>query len=366
MEERLSAAGGELEAVVRAGVATAILNRPSALNALTLKMVIGLARWLEAWAKDPQVKIVVLRGAGGKAFCAGGDVRGLRELHASNPDARDEFFAREYALDHRIHTYKKPVVALVDGIVMGGGMGISQGATLRVVGDRTRMAMPETSIGLFPDVGGSFFLSRTPGRLGRYLGLVGPTIRAADAIYCGLADAYLAPEAIDELDAGIEQAAATRDAGRALRVLAPATNEGGLPEGELEHLRAAIDRHFEPDSVEAIIASLAAEDDPAYRDWASRTREALSKKSPMLLKVTLEQLKRGAKLSLADCFRMELNLVHACFRQGDFMEGIRALLIDKDNKPQWNPPTLAQVTKASVDRFFVPRWSKAEHPLAHL
>ena len=366
MEERLSAAGGEIAAVIRAGVATVTLDRPAALNALSLGMLKGLAGWLDAWAQDDRVRIVVLRGAGGKAFCAGGDIRALYDSFRSGSPVHREFFEVEYALDYRIHAYPKPVVALADGIVMGGGMGIAQGAALCVVGDRTRMAMPETAIGLFPDVGGSFFLSRLPWRLGVYLGLAGPTIRAADAIYSGLACAYFAPEAQERFSAALDEAAAARDPAAALRTLTPSPEAGMLPGGDLEPLRDAIERHFAHDSVEAIVASLQAEDDPRHAHWAGRTLEALAKRSPTMLKVTLEQLKRGAALSLADCFRMELNLVHGCFAQGDFIEGIRALIVEKDNNPRWNPPALAQVGRAAVEGFFAPRWSPAEHPLAHL
>jgi enoyl-CoA hydratase/carnithine racemase len=212
MEERLTAAGGDLAAEVRAGVATVTLNRPSALNAVTLDMVRGLAQWLDGWEDDDEVHTIVLRGAGEKAFCAGGDLRALYDFVKGGNDALD-FFVDEYALDYRIHTYPKPIVAVIDGIVMGGGMGLAQGASLRIAGDRTKLAMPETAIGLFPDVGGSFFLSRTPGKLGTYLGLVGPTLRAADAIYCGLADLHIGRRSPARARAGN---AASRDR-RALR-----------------------------------------------------------------------------------------------------------------------------------------------------
>jgi enoyl-CoA hydratase/carnithine racemase len=235
-----------------------------------------------------------------------------------------EFFAREYALDFHIHTYPKPIVAWLDGIVMGGGMGIAQGCSLRIVGDRTRMAMPETLIGLFPDVGGSWFLSRVPGELGTYLGLVGPTIGAADAIYCGLAD----------VNVGVE-----RDA-------------------ELAAMREPIDRHFAYGSVEAIIESLRGESG-AHREWAARTVEALQARSPTMLAVTLEQLRRGRTLTLAECFRMELNLVHGAFAHGDLVEGVRAMIVEKDRNPRWRP-------RAPLESFFRPRWSAAQHPLAGL
>ena len=340
MEERLSAAAvappvaqDELLVEVRGHVATLTLNRPRVLNALSFGMLQGLARSLDEWESDVRVRTIVLRGAGGKAFCAGGDIRALYEGYRSGRDPHHDFFAFEYALDHRIHTYPKPIVAVMDGIVMGGGMGISQGARLRIVGDRTKMAMPETRIGLFPDVGGSWFLSRCPGELGTYLGLTGVTIGAADAIYCGLADTHIG---------------------------------GHLPPATLERLRPAIDRHFGHESVAAILGSLEAEDRPECRAWAGQTLQLLKSRSPTMLVVTLEQLRRGRKLSLGDCFRMELNLVHACFEQGDFLEGIRAVLVDKDHHPHWNPADLAHVDPQAVERFFAPRWDCARHPLAHL
>ena len=319
MEERLSGAGGEILAAIRSGVATVTLNRPQALNALTIGMLDALTEWFDAWERDDRVRVILMRGAGEKAFCAGGDIRALHDAFKSNAEVY-RFFEVEYTLDERIYNFPKPVVALIDGIVMGGGMGLAQGARLRLVGERTRMAMPETAIGLFPDVGGSYFLSRLAGELGIYLALVGPTLKAADAIYCGLADQYVG--------------------------VAP------MGEPELEKLRPAIDRHFGLDSIEAIVASLEAERDPAYADFAKKALERLAKSSPTMLKVTLEQIRRGAKLDLAGCFRMERSLIRAAFEQGDFIEGVRALVIDKDNAPKWKPPTLREVRPTSVERFF--------------
>jgi len=335
MEESLTAAGGELAATIRAGVATVTLNRPQALNALSYGMIRGLADWLDAWQDNARVQSIVLRGAGDKAFCAGGDVRALyASLTGSGNDVHRDFFDVEYALDFRIHTYPKPVAALMDGVVMGGGMGLAQGAALRLVGERTRMAMPETAIGLFPDVGGSYFLSRCPGELGTYLGLVGPTIHAADAIYCGLADAHIGPAA--------------------------------PLEPTLAALRPAIDRHFAHQDVGAIMTSLESESAPAWRDWAVRAREAFERRSPTMLAVTLEALRRGATMPLEECLRMELDLVRAAIEHGDLVEGIRAQIIDKDNRPRWKPARIEEVTRAAVESFFAPREAPAQHPLAHL
>ena len=324
MEEHLSAASGELVARVANGVATVTLNRPAALNALSMGMLEGLAAWLDAWERDERVGKVVLRGAGDKAFCAGGDIRAIHDSIRSGDTTHERFMRIEYALDYRIHTYPKPTVALIDGIVMGGGMGIAQGCDVRIVGDRTRMAMPETIIGLFPDVGSSWFLPRVPGELGTYLGLVGPTIGAADAIYCGLAD----------------------------------VNVGETREPGLAALREPIDRHFAHDSVEAIVRSLRGEAG-AHAEWARKTVDALEARSPTMLDVTLEQLRRGRHLSLADCFRMELNLVHGAFEHADLVEGIRAMIVEKDRSPRWQ-------ARASLERFFAPRWNDAQHPLAAL
>ncbi len=339
MEERLSvaraarAAADELLVEVRGTVATIILNRPKVLNALSFAMLQGLAQRLDAWEPDERVRTIVLRGAGGKAFCAGGDIRALYEGYRSGRDPHHEFFAFEYALDHRIHTYPKPIVAIMDGIVMGGGMGIAQGARLRIVGERTRMAMPETAIGLFPDVGGSWFLSRCPGELGTYLGLTGVTIGAADAIYCGLADTNVGAE---------------------------------LAAPELERLRPAIDRHFAHESVAAILGSLEAEDRPQFRAWAGQTLRLLRSRSPTMLAVTLEALRRGKELALSECLRMELGLVHGCFEQGDFLEGIRAAVVDKDKRPRWDPAAIAGIDPETIRRIFAPRWEPPSHPLAHL
>ena len=357
-------AAAELLAEVRGPVATVTLNRPSALNALSWDMVVGLRDLLERWAGDDAVRVVVMRGAGGKAFCAGGDIRMFYRHFEGKGHVEHEFFTIEYALDFRIHTYPKPIVALIDGVVMGGGMGLAQGATLRVAGDRTRMAMPETAIGLFPDVGGSYFLSRTPGAIGNYLGLAGVTIGAADALYAGLADVYLAPASIARLDQWIAKAAASADPRAAIKAIAARDERAQLARGEIETLREAIDRHFDGRSVEAVIDSLGHE--PVHGEWAERMRAILAAHSPLSLKVTLEQLRRGRDMALADCFRMELGLVRAALDHTDFFEGIRALLIDKDRRPRWDPPRLADVTAEHLERFFEPRWPPARHPLSHL
>ena len=355
----------EVEVEVGNQVAFVTLNRPAALNALSFAMIGDLRRVLEEAAVRTDVQAVLLRGAGGKAFCAGGDIRALYDSYRGGGTVHRDFFVEEYRLDHFLHRFPKPVVALLDGVVMGGGMGLGQAATLRLVGERTRMAMPEVGIGLIPDVGGSFFLSRLPGALGVYLALTGIEIRAADAIYTGLADCYVAADAAAAIEPALRSLRwggdARSDLTRALRALA--TDPGTAP---LAPLRAAIDRHFSCASVAGIMASLRAETDPELAPWAQATVDWLLRRSPTMLAVALRQLRLGARLSLADCFRMELIIVGHCFEHGDILEGVRALIIDKDKRPQWRPAHLDEVTPASVDAFFRDPFPPGQHPLARL
>ncbi|MCW5593340.1 MAG: enoyl-CoA hydratase/isomerase family protein [Burkholderiales bacterium] len=371
MEERLRPGASPvlaregLLAQIRDGVAWVTLDRPAALNALSLAMLEGLAQWLDDWEQDDRVRLVALRGAGDKAFCAGGDIRELRSLFVGGSGRHRHFFEVEYSLDHRIHTYPKPMVAVMDGITMGGGMGIAQGATLRIAGPRTRVAMPETRIGFFPDVGGTWFLQRAPGKIPLYLGIVGVTIGPSDTLHADLADALFSPESIAALAEELPRAATAADPRRALAELARRHAVAPSP-CELQALRPAIDLHFGQPGVAAILDSLASESRPEYAGWAAKTIALLEERSPTLLRVAFEQLTRGRGLSLADCFRLELNLIHGCFDHGDFVEGVRALIVDKDNAPRWNPPSLTHVTDASVEAFFAPRWKPPEHPLRHL
>ena len=368
-------ANGELLVEIRNHVAYLTLNRPAALNALSMDMLDGISELFSRWANDPDIKAVISLGAGEKAYCAGGDVRGLY-ASLTHPDGKvhDEFFKVEYALNYQMHRFLKntgkPYIALIDGIVMGGGMGIAQGATLRIVGERTKMAMPETAIGLFPDVGGSYFLSRCPGAIGLYLGLSGVTIKAADAIYAGLADLTMSRDAQVQFFAGLDGMRWSENAlgdvvnlAKSLSTTAPEAS----PVLDLEALTLAIDEHFSAKtSVTAIIDSLQNETRVEYAEWAQQTVARLCKYSPTMLNVTKRQIETAATMKLADCFRMELNLVEQCFTQRDVVEGIRALLIDKDNQPRWNPATLGDVTPAMIDAFFAPRWVADKHPLNDL
>lgn len=356
----------ELLHELRDGVATVTLNRPRVLNTLTIAIVRELSRLLHAWADDDGVRAVVVKGAGDKAFCAGGDIRFIYDSHKSGSTAHLEFFAEEYALDHYIHRYAKPIIAVMDGIVMGGGMGIAQGAKFRICTDKTRMAMPETGIGLFPDVGGSYFLSRLEGAMGAYLGITGKELRAPDIMEIGLADYYLDPQALLLVDGALEGIKwsddAEQDVAKALESLACETKA----EPSLDPFSDAIEEHFQQATMPDIVASLKREDKPVFVDWAHKTLELMGKRSPTMMAVTLEQIQRARHLSLAECFRMELNMVYECFQQGDILEGVRALIVDKDNTPKWNPATVEEISSEQVARFFRPRWSPPNHPLASL
>ncbi len=351
---------------IRNAVAILTLNRPGALNALTFEMIGELRSRLRTCALDPAVRAVLIRGEGDKAFCAGGDIRALYQSLTESGSLHHEFFIAEYSLDYALYFYPKPYVALMDGITMGGGMGLAQGAGLRIVGDRTRIAMPEVAIGIFPDVGASYFLSRLPGSLGPYLALSGTQIRGADALYCQLADVYLPAAAVASLGESLEALKWGADPRSDLIRLIRAQSAQGLAAPSLSVLRPAIDAHFSQPSISAIIASLEREARAEYADWAQQTLKLLNARSPIMLAVTLRQLQRGRSMALADCFRMELGMMQRCFVHGDFVEGTRALIIDKDNAPHWTPSRMQDVTEEMIERFFKEPWTPGAHPLANL
>ncbi len=359
----------EVIAEIRGAAGLLTLNRPRALNALSLDMVRDLTAALLAWRDDPRVQLVALRGTGREgpfgALCAGGDIRFFHAAALSGDVRTEDFFTEEYTLNHLVHGYPKPYVVFMDGVAMGGGMGISGhgGAnTLRIVTARTKMAMPETGIGLFPDVGGGWFLARCPGHLGEYLALTGQVMGAVDALAAGLADGELP---VDALAAAWDGLASDGTAGLAAlreRLARPAA-ESGL----LAPHRQAIDRFFGLPTVGAIVAALEAEDLP----WARETAALLRKRSPLMLHVTLEQVRRARGLALAEDLRMERDLVRNCFqlRRGadsETVEGIRALAIDKDHAPRWNPARIEDVTPAMVAAFFESPWPAHAHPLRGL
>jgi enoyl-CoA hydratase/carnithine racemase len=351
---------------VRNHIAFVTLNRPAALNALSLEMIRLLRAALTRHAADPGVHAVLLTGAGDKAFCAGGDIRALYHSFKSSGSLQDEFFAAEYPLDYLLYSYPKPYLVLMDGITLGGGLGLAQASRLRVVGERTRIAMPEVGIGFFPDVGASYFLSRLPGALGIYLGLTGLQIRGDEALYAELADVYLPPGARHSLVEDLQSLNWSEDHRDDLRRCLHARAASHLPESMLSKLRPAIDLHFSLPTVAAILSSLDAERRADYAPWAQQTAALMRSRSPTMLCVTLRQLKIGKDMSLAACFRMELGMAAHCFEQGDFLEGVRAVLIDKDNAPRWQPERIEDVTDSMVDAFFRNRWSAAKHPLAML
>jgi enoyl-CoA hydratase/carnithine racemase len=356
------------------------LNRPQALNALSLPMIRAMHAALDAWREDPRVLAVVVRSLHPRAFCAGGDVRYFYEAgRRSDVAARDAFFIEEYSLDHAIFTYPKPYVALMQGVVMGGGMGISQGAHrtggLRIVSETTKMAMPETRIGLFPDVGSGWFLARTPGAIGRYLAVTGATIDAADALYAGLADAYLDTSAIPPLIDALSTAQLT-DAKDVLACLegfvsraAPPLvrqGEGGRPAVlSLAAMRWWIDRHFAQPDVASIVASLEAETEPGAREWAQETIGVMRERSPLSMAVSLEVVAR-AEGPMSDCLRRDLDLTRSIFDHGDIIEGVRARIIDKDDRPVWRIARIEDVTRAEVEHMFVSAWKPDTHPLRQL
>jgi enoyl-CoA hydratase/carnithine racemase len=349
------------------GTGIITLDRPRALNSLSLDMVRALADVLLGWLADPRVDAVVLTSSSEKALCAGGDIRFFYDVGRATPMGGsallEDFFTEEYALNHLIHFYPKPYISLMDGVVMGGGMGIAQGGPetgLRIVTERSKIAMPEVNIGLFPDVGGSHFLSRAPGQLGHYLGLTGLTINAADALYVGLADLFVPSAQLPALHALIDatEGAALVDAIRAFA--APFAGDAG--DSVLRAQRGIIDAHFGAASVPAVMASLARDGGT----FAQAALAAMKLRSPLMMCVTREMLVRAVGMDVAGCLRMERSLVRRNFDHGEVLEGVRALVIDKDNAPRWNPPTLDDVTPEMVEAFFAPVWPAHAHPLRAL
>ncbi|MGB3721427.1 MAG: enoyl-CoA hydratase/isomerase family protein [Pacificimonas sp.] len=317
------------------------LNRPAALNALNRGMCLAIYEQLGAWADDDSVGVVAIVGAGEKAFCAGGDVVGLHEAGKAGSTEWEDFFADEYRMNHRIGTYSKPYVAVIDGITMGGGVGLSIHAPYRVATEKTLFAMPETGIGLIPDVGGTHALARLDGEMGTWLGLTGARLKAADCLHAGIATHYARS---DDVDALLSALAADGDS-----VADAMVPYEALPEQppEMQAHRADIDRHFAHDSAEEIMASLSMGD-----DWAEGQRDLMMRMSPTSMKLTLRALREGQDDDLARCLKREYRLVGNIKAGEDFFEGVRAQLIDKDRKPRWSPSNLRDVTDELVDGYF--------------
>ncbi|MEN5148005.1 3-hydroxyisobutyryl-CoA hydrolase [Pseudomonas orientalis] len=342
----------EILSEVRNHIGYLTLNRPAGLNAITLDMVRLMTTRLQAWADDPRVYAVVLRGSGDKAFCAGGDIRSLYDSFKAGDTLHEDFFVEEYALDLILHHYPKPVLALMDGFVLGGGMGLVQGADLRVVTERSRLAMPEVAIGYFPDVGGSYFLPRIPGELGIYLGVTGVQIRAADALYCGLADWYLDSTRLAELGQRLDSLQWRDSPLKDLQGVLAQLAVQQLPDPPLAALRPAIDHFFALPDVPSIVEQLQQVTVADSHDWGRATADLMQTRSPLAMAVTLQMLRRGRHLRLEQCFALELHLDRQWFARGDLIEGVRALIIDKDKKPQWNPPTVHALDASHVESFF--------------
>jgi enoyl-CoA hydratase/carnithine racemase len=365
--EEIPAGGGKR-------LARVTLNAPKALNSLSLDMIRRLIPQLEAWDADPEVVCIWLEGAGDKAFCAGGDIvriyHGMRAMDGEgdgDPDYPDAFFENEYRLDYGIHCLSTPTVAWGDGIAMGGGLGILQGASHRVVTERARLAMPEIGIGLFPDVGATWFLNRMPGRTGLFCGLTGAQLNAGDALFCGLADRFvpaLARDGVLDTLAGTDDwTEPHRVVDRVLRRFERNT-ETHCPSSHVRRYLDLINHLTDGETLTEIVSALRglAEHEDG---WLARASETLDKGCPTTAALLYEQIRRGARLSLRECFLRELKMARQCIRHPDFREGIRALLIDKDGQPRWCYASVAEVPHDYVEAHFAASW-EGEHPLADL
>lgn len=324
----------------KAGVVT--LNRERALNALTVGMVRALDAQLRAWETDHRVKRVIIEGVGDKAFCAGGDIRQLYDWGLAMDPQFLDFYREEYLLNTYIKHYPKPYIALLDGIVMGGGVGVSVHGSHRVVTEATTFAMPETGIGLFPDVGGTYFLPRCPGEIGMYMGLTGARLKAGDAMYAGVGTHYVPRERLRDLKRALKTFAEPDEAIQKY-------SEPIDPETFGRH-RGAIDRHFLQNSAEGVLASL--KSDPS--DWAQKQAGIVAMKSPTSLKICHRQLRDGLTLDFNACMRLEYRVVNRIFTGHDFFEGTRAVVIDKDMAPSWKPASLGAVSNDEINAYFNP------------
>lgn len=322
------------------------LNRPRAINSLTQAMVSGMKAALATLASRPDVICVILSGEGERGLCAGGDVRQIHAARTQGEADRSRFWREEFSLNHMISRYSKPYVALMDGIVMGGGVGIAAHGTYRIVTERTRLAMPETAIGYFPDVGATWLLPKAPGEVGTWLGLTGLEIGAADAIYMGLADYHVAAEHLGDLVKALGDVSSTTDVEAVIARFTSAAKVDGI----LARHQADIDAAFSFDTVEQIFAALALMD----HDFARETLATLKARSPISLKLALRLLRQGRESSgLVECLEREFVAGCEVLRNHDFYEGVRAALIDKDRKPLWRPAELSEISEDELDRYFV-------------
>ncbi|MAT92611.1 MAG: enoyl-CoA hydratase [Halioglobus sp.] len=353
-------------------IGRATLSVPATLNSLTLEMVDRLQEQLEAWRRDDDIALVFIEGAGEKAFCAGGDVQALHASATATPggpcDYAEAFFTREYRMNYTLHTYDKPIVCWGHGIVMGGGLGVMAGCSHRVVTEKTRIAMPEVTIALFPDVGGPWFLNHMPGSAGLFLALTGASINAADAIYCGIADRFIAAgyEA-DVLESLLQQdwqaqAPANHALLRGVLRRFAARSEEALPPGQVEPHLAAINTLCDGDDIHQVIDNIVAldSDDP----WLGKARDSLAHGSKLAALWIHRQLASNRHASLREVFQAEIQLATNIVRHPEFAEGVRALLIDKDRNPAWQYAASRDVPPAVLEAFFTAPW--ASNPLADL
>ncbi|GAA6219717.1 3-hydroxyisobutyryl-CoA hydrolase, mitochondrial [Lates japonicus] len=337
-----------LEKVGRAGVIT--MNRPKVLNALNLTMIRQIYPQLKKWETDNDTDFVIIKAAGGKAFCAGGDIRAVTEAGKVGDPLAQDFFREEYILNNAIGTCKKPYIALIDGITMGGGVGLSVHGRFRVATEKTLFAMPETAIGLFPDVGGGYFLPRLRGRLGLFLALTGFRLKGRDVQRAGVATHFVESKKIPDLEKELVDLKSP-SAEDVTRVLDTYQNKSTLDSDKpfvLDKHMSDIDRLFSASSVEGIMQNLKAD----ASEFAKKQAETLSKMSPTSLKITYKQLQAGASMSLQDVLVMEYRLSQACMRGCDFYEGVRAVLVDKDQNPKWNPSTVEEVSDETLEQCF--------------
>lgn len=351
-------------------IAVATLNAEKSLNALSLAMIDLLQPQLTQWENDDSIACVVLRGSGDKAFCAGGDVVQLYNSACAQDGVAQTFFEREYRLDYHIHIYKKPLILWGNGIVMGGGLGLMNGASHRVVTATSRIAMPEITIGLYPDVGGTWFLNRAPGKTGLFLALTGASINAADALFIGMADRFVAHEKYADVLSALASTSWASDTeqhtGQVSHVLRDfeAQSRAQLPASSVREHYDLIQRLCDGDNIDAIVANIVAwsgED-----KWLGKAVKTLANGCPTSVHLIDEQFKRGKHLSLREAFQFELLLSSNCMRYVNFREGVRALLIEKDNAPKFEPAKLSDVKAEYVAEYFVAPWSGAAHPLADL
>ncbi|MDA0228946.1 MAG: enoyl-CoA hydratase/isomerase family protein [Proteobacteria bacterium] len=353
-QEDSNAADGDIVFSRDGGLAGVTLNRPQALNALTQPMAIALDAQLREWQGDPAVRAVAIRGAaredGRVPFCSGGDIRFLHQQQ--NDPTRQfaiTFYEQEYRLNTLVYRFTKPYVALIDGVVMGGGVGISFHGSHRVMSEHALFAMPETGIGLFPDVGATYFLPRCPGRMGLYMGLSGARVGVADALYLGLATHHVPSARMAEFEAALAAADLSGNAKSAIdAVLGDFSADPG--DAPLADRQADVDRCFAADSVEAILVNLAAEGSP----WAEETRTTLLEKSPTSLKITFRQLTQYSDLDFEAAMKVEYRMAIRCNFSHEFYEGIRAQIIDKDRQPKWLPARLEDVGEELIESYFQP------------